>query len=96
MPLATLLTITVLGIGGPPNVQPTRLANATIALSRHGRRLATSETGQLKARVKPGTYTAVAFLRDEPGKPPNFCEAKSVPVKRWRGRMSVTLRCSIK
>ena len=96
MPLAMLLTVTVLGVGGPPGVPPARLPNTAITLSHRGHQLARSEDGRLRARVDPGVYVLVAQIRDEPGKPPNLCEARSVVVKRRHGSMAVTLRCSIK
>lgn len=97
-----LLIVTVLSGGGPPAVarHPMRLGDATVTVTRGApaQMVAESANGQLSVRLRPGLYTVVAALNDEPLRPPNFCEATAINVpRRHRPRTRrLTLYCSIK
>jgi hypothetical protein len=69
--LLTLLTVTIVAVGGPPlpPVHPgapsrTRtfapFAGATVRIARSGHVIASSEEGNISVRVRPGTYVLTA------------------------------------
>lgn len=95
-----VLMVTVLGIGGPPAEPPSRLLNATVAVTRGApaRTVAESADGRLSVRLRPGLYTVVATLDEGPLRSPRFCEATAINVQRQhQARIRrLTLDCSIK
>lgn len=94
-----LLVVTVLGVGGPHSATPSMLSNAHVVVTRGApaHTVATSSSGRLQARLRPGLYSVVALLEDEPLGPPRFCEATAVSVQlRQTGTRRLKLRCSIK
>src|ERR1700729_4287138 len=94
-----LLIITVLTAGGPHG-QTSRLPNATVTVTRGtpSHLIAQAAKGQLSVRLQPGLYTVTAALRDEPLRPPNFCEAAGIHVRRkpQTPTRRLTLYCSVK
>lgn len=89
--MLTLLTITVLAIGGPAGLPAGELRNADITVARGSHVIAhTSEVGNIALRLRPGTYLLSASL---PGSS-SRCQQKTVKIGRHRGR--ITLGCSIK
>lgn len=89
--MLTLLTITVLAIGGPAGLPAGELRNADITVAKGSHVIAqTSEVGNIALRLRPGTYLLRASLPNSSSR----CEQKSVKIGRHRGR--VILSCSIK
>lgn len=97
---SVLLIVTILGIGGPHGARPARLSDATVLVTRGApaQTVATSTNGRLKVRLRPGLYTVVALLLDEPLRPPRFCEATALKVKQaQRARVEqLALACGVK
>jgi hypothetical protein len=94
-----LLIVTVLGVGGPPGIPglpkqpPDALRNATITVIHKGKTVAQSTDGQLSIKLKPGAYSVIARLADEPGKPPSFCQASKIDLRRTPRHLK--MGCSI-
>jgi hypothetical protein len=89
-----VLVVTVVGVGGPHGVAPSRLANATVTVSQGGKVIASARSGRLRLRVHPGVYRVSARLVPPGVRRVQQCESRSVRVTR--GTRSVTLGCSIK
>jgi hypothetical protein len=59
--MLALLTIMVVGFGGPKGAPPSELPESNIRLSRGERVVATTEgVGTISLRLKAGTYTVTA------------------------------------
>lgn len=96
-----LLIVTVIGFGPPHGSTrtPSELSDATVTVTRGtpAQKVAESTDGQLSVRLRPGLYTVVALLNDEPGAPPRFCEATAINVQRQHQSVRrLKLECSIK
>jgi hypothetical protein len=90
-----LLTVTVVGFGGPPSVsvghpEGIPLANGAIVVSSHGRQIARTRHGHLSLRVRPGAYRIAASLNGRP------CSSRTTTITRSERSTSVVMGCSIK
>ena len=90
----TLLVVTAIGIGGPPGVPPARIANARVIVRHYGRLLASSRSGRVRVRVRPGLYRVEAELVPPAVSRVERCQARTVRLGRTPRR--VELGCSIK
>ena len=88
-----LLTVTVLGIGGPPGAAPSRLPNATITVGHKGETVAAGTDGHLEVKLEPGVYSVIARLADEPGKPPSICHTTTIRLAHLTRHLE--MGCSI-
>ena len=97
-----LLIVTVLGGGGPGvgaavEIVGKRLSRSRcIAARRPEWSRDRSETEQLRVRLRPGLYTVVATLYDQPPRP-DFCEAAAIDVQRERDARTkrLSMSCSV-
>jgi hypothetical protein len=101
--LPLLIVVTVAG-GGPalaPGEKPPVLRNTTITV-RHDTRsgwqvLGKSQDGQLRLRLRPGTYEITAQLHDQSPETshPN-CETETVHIRRGQRTRRISLSCQVK
>jgi hypothetical protein len=89
--MLALLVVTMLTTGGPHYVGHLKITDGDIRVQQGPITIATSHSGTLKKRVRPGKYTVVAYWKRIHRK----CEATTVTVKR-RGTTHVTLYCDIR
>lgn len=100
-----LLTVTVVGSGGPPHRPgthpiPPPLPNSTITVKQSGQGgekvIAQSTNGKLSKRLHTGVYTLDAVLFDDPSKPSGTqCETTTIRLKKGQRKRHVYLWCSI-
>lgn len=90
--LTALLIVTVLGGGGPHAVPQHRLENGVIEVRRDGALIASSTTGQLERRLKPGLYRVSSRLSPRGVLP---CETTWVRLRSGH-TARVHLYCSIR
>lgn len=87
--MLVLLTVIVLAGGGPagvPHHKPSFFENAPITVSKNGKTVASSHTGRLKVRLRPGRY----LVSSKAGP----CEHKLVNLKP-KHPIEVKLICSV-
>jgi hypothetical protein len=85
-----LLSVVILGIGGPHGIPPREIVNGSLTICQSNRVVATtSGVGNLTLRLKPGVYVLKATLAEGGGP----CQTKT--VKLGHKRRDVKLGCSI-
>ena len=108
--LLALLIVTVLTGGGPALAKPSRLEDGVVTVTNSPQCgvvtgyvcnpppssvIASSRSGKVKVRVRPGVYFVSAALLPPDVTPGQTCEEKPVRVRRGR-TTRVYLYCSIK
>jgi hypothetical protein len=102
--LLTLLTITVVAVGGPPGPHhrtPTfsPFVGAVVRVIQSGRVIASSEEGNLAVRVRPGVYELTAEMGEMVSNHPAPCyQGRSLgrSVRVGHRAKTVKLYCQIK
>ena len=96
MTLLPTLIVAVMAAGGPAHAGPVRLTDATVTVSHGGVRLASSDDGEIRARLAPGTYEVQAWLGPPHVNIARKCQSRQVRITRTTVRMRLTLTCSVK
>jgi hypothetical protein len=98
--LLTLLTVTVVAVGGPPHTPATEpFSGAVVRVVRNGKVVASSEEGNIAVRVRPGTYVLTAEEGEMVTNQPHPCyQGNGVgrTVHVGHRPQSVKLSCQIK
>jgi hypothetical protein len=88
--MLALLSVVVIGIGGPPGIPPHEIVNGSITIMQSNRVIAkTSKVGNIALRLKPGVYLLKAELTEGGGP----CQTKTIRLAHKR--RNVNLNCSI-
>lgn len=88
--MLTLLSVVIIGIGGPGHFPPSEIVNGSLTISQGSRIIAsTSKVGNIALRLKPGEYVVKAELTEGGGP----CQTKA--IKLGHHRRQVKLGCSI-
>jgi len=90
--MLVLLVVTMLTTGGPHYVGHLKITDGDIRVQQGPIVIATSRSGRLQKRVRPGRYTVVAYWK----RISRTCETTTVTVKRRRTPQHVTLYCAIR
>jgi hypothetical protein len=94
--LTTLVVITVFGVGGPREHQPSVLPNATVKVEHRGRSIAVMKSGNARLHLRPGAYTVSARLLPPAATPGRTCEVRALTVRRQSQPQRLHLFCQLK
>ena len=93
--MLTLLTLIAVAVGGLPGTPPEEpFINATVRIVHSGRRVASSDEGNVAVRVRPGVYRVEAEEGTLITNIPRVCGSQTVRM-RSHHKVTIRIRCPI-